>query len=134
MSAAAFMIRDGDMLGSDVTILEEFDAIGGKLDGSRTPEAGYVLRGGRMIESKYLCPFDLFVSTEASSLDSMDSQRPNVAERERPRSLLQSGRATARLSLRFPPRRQVAGAAESRQAIAIRFGDPDMRSARATVS
>jgi oleate hydratase len=34
MSAAAFMIRDGDMLGSDVRILEEFDAIGGKLDGS----------------------------------------------------------------------------------------------------
>jgi oleate hydratase len=62
MSAAAFMIRDGDMLGSDITILEESDVIGGSLDGSGTPEAGYVVRGGRMIESKYLCTFDLFSS------------------------------------------------------------------------
>jgi myosin-crossreactive antigen len=26
------------------------------------PEDGYVMRGGRMIESKYLCTFDLFSS------------------------------------------------------------------------
>jgi oleate hydratase len=62
LSAAAFMIRDGDILGSDITILEESDVIGGSLDGSGTPETGYVLRGGRMIESKYLCTFDLFSS------------------------------------------------------------------------
>jgi oleate hydratase len=62
LSAAAFMIRDGDMLGSDITILEESGVIGGSLDGSGTPESGYVLRGGRMIESKYLCTFDLFAS------------------------------------------------------------------------
>lgn len=62
MAAAAFLIRDGDMLGSDITILEESDVIGGSLDGSGTPETGYVLRGGRMLESKYLCTFDLFSS------------------------------------------------------------------------
>jgi oleate hydratase len=60
MAAAAFMIRDGDMLGSSITILEESDVIGGSLDGSGNPEDGYVLRGGRMIESKYLCTFGLF--------------------------------------------------------------------------
>jgi oleate hydratase len=69
MAAAAFMIRDGDMLGSDITILEESDAIGGSLDGSGTPETGYVLRGGRMIESKYLCTFDLFASIPTLSGD-----------------------------------------------------------------
>jgi len=60
--AAAFMIRDGDIPGCDITILEELDVIGGSLDGSGTPEQGYVLRGGRMLESKYLCTFELFSS------------------------------------------------------------------------
>jgi oleate hydratase len=62
MAAAAFLIRDGDMLGQNITILEESNALGGSLDGSGSPEKGYVLRGGRMLESKYLCKFDLFSS------------------------------------------------------------------------
>jgi oleate hydratase len=62
LSAAAFMIRDGDILGQNITILEELGTLGGSLDGSGSPERGYVLRGGRMIESKYLCTFDLFSS------------------------------------------------------------------------
>ncbi len=62
MAAAAFMIRDGDMLGRDITILEELRAVGGSLDGAGTPEHGYVLRGGRMLEGKYLCTFGLFAS------------------------------------------------------------------------
>ena len=34
MAAAAFLIHDGDVLGRDITILEESDVIGGSLDGS----------------------------------------------------------------------------------------------------
>jgi len=60
MAAAAFLIRDGDMLGRDITILEELGIMGGSLDGSGSPETGYVLRGGRMLESKYLCTLGLF--------------------------------------------------------------------------
>ena len=62
MAAAAFLIRDGDMPGHRITIFEESDVIGGSLDGSGSPDTGYVLRGGRMLESKYLCTFDLFDS------------------------------------------------------------------------
>jgi oleate hydratase len=62
MAAAAFLIRDGDMRGCDITILEESDRLGGSLDGAGTATDGYVLRGGRMLESKYLCTFDLFAS------------------------------------------------------------------------
>jgi oleate hydratase len=62
LSAAAFMIRDGDIPGHNITIIEETNVIGGSLDGAGTPQDGYVLRGGRMIESKYLCTFDLFSS------------------------------------------------------------------------
>lgn len=54
MAAAAFMIRDGDMLGRDITILEQLRAIGGSLDGAGSAEGGYVLRGDRMLEGK--CP------------------------------------------------------------------------------
>ena len=62
LAAAAFMIRDGDVFGQNITILEESGTIGGSLDGSGSPQDGYVLRGGRMLESKYLCTFELFSS------------------------------------------------------------------------
>jgi oleate hydratase len=62
MAAAAILIRDGDVQGHRITIFEESAVIGGSLDGSGSPETGYVLRGGRMLEGKYLCTFDLFAS------------------------------------------------------------------------
>ena len=62
MAAAAFMIRDGDIPGCNITVLEELDKIGGSLDGAGSATDGYVLRGGRMLERKYLCTFDLFSS------------------------------------------------------------------------
>jgi oleate hydratase len=62
MAAAAFMIRDGKIAGGDITIIDEGSKLGGSLDGAGSPETGYVLRGGRMFESKYLCTFELFAS------------------------------------------------------------------------
>ncbi len=62
LAAAAFLIRDGDVAGHTITILEETDRLGGSLDAAGSPEGGYVLRGGRMLESKYLCTYDLFAS------------------------------------------------------------------------
>jgi len=62
LAAAAFMIRDGDIPGHNITILEELDKLGGSLDGGGSPESGYVLRGGRMLESKYVCTYGLFSS------------------------------------------------------------------------
>ncbi len=75
MAAAAFMIRDGDILGHNITIFEELDKIGGSMDGSGSPEAGYVLRGGRMFESKYLCTFELF-----SSIPTLDGSQSVTGE------------------------------------------------------
>jgi oleate hydratase len=62
MAAAAILIRDGDLLGRNITIYEELDRLGGSLDGSGDARQGYMVRGGRMIESKYLCTYDLFAS------------------------------------------------------------------------
>ena len=75
MAAAAFMIRDGDIPGHNITIFEELDKIGGSMDGSGSPEAGYLLRGGRMFESKYLCTFELF-----SSIPTLDGSQSVTAE------------------------------------------------------
>lgn len=62
LAAAAFLIRDADILGHDITIIEETDKLGGALDAAGSPESGYVMRGGRMLESKYLCTYELFAS------------------------------------------------------------------------
>lgn len=62
MAAAAVLIRDGGLSGHNITIYEESDRIGGALDGAGDAEHGYSARGGRMIESKYLCTYDLFSS------------------------------------------------------------------------
>lgn len=62
LAAAAFLIRDGNFKGHNIHILEESLLLGGSLDAGGSPETGYVMRGGRMIESKYVCMFDLFGS------------------------------------------------------------------------
>ena len=54
LAAAAFMIRDADMFGQNITILEQSGKLGGSLDGGGSPEGGYMLRGGRMLESQCL--------------------------------------------------------------------------------
>ena len=61
LAAAAFMIRDGDMEGSNITILDALPVMGGSLDAGGTPALGYSLRGGRMLTSdNYECTWDLF--------------------------------------------------------------------------
>ncbi len=65
LAAAAFLIRDGHVPGRNITIFETLDRVGGSLDGSGSPESGYVVRGGRMFEGKYQCTYDLFSSIPA---------------------------------------------------------------------
>ncbi|MFN7189905.1 MAG: oleate hydratase, partial [Rhodospirillales bacterium] len=62
LAAAAFLVRDGDVPGSDIVVFESLPRLGGSLDGAGTPEAGYVARGDRMLEAKYLCTFALYDS------------------------------------------------------------------------
>ena len=50
MAAAVFMIRDGDVFGQNITILEESDRIGSSLDGAGSPEEGYILRGDNIVD------------------------------------------------------------------------------------
>lgn len=61
LAAAAFMIRDGNLNGKDICILEAGHVTGGSLDAAGNAERGYSLRGGRMFTfDNYECTWDLF--------------------------------------------------------------------------
>ena len=63
LAAAAFMIRDGNVPGPSITILEAAPVLGGSLDGAGNPDRGYSMRGGRMLTTdNYECTWDLFRS------------------------------------------------------------------------
>ncbi|MFD9127531.1 oleate hydratase [Kitasatospora sp. NPDC059571] len=60
LAAAAFLIRDGDLPGENIHILEQLPLAGGSLDGQGSPDRAYVTRGGRMLEDEaYSCLWDL---------------------------------------------------------------------------
>jgi oleate hydratase len=62
MASAAFMIRDGQMDGSKITVLERLTLPGGALDGIEEPKKGFVIRGGREVDDHYECLWDLYRS------------------------------------------------------------------------
>ena len=63
LAAAAFMIRDGNLPGGNISILEATPIMGGSLDGAGWPVDGYSLRGGRMLTTdNYECTWDLYKS------------------------------------------------------------------------
>ncbi|MGW6005609.1 oleate hydratase [Oerskovia enterophila] len=69
LSGAAFMIRDGQVPGSRITILERLKLPGGALDGIREPKKGFVVRGGREMEDHMECLWDLFRSVPSIEID-----------------------------------------------------------------
>ena len=62
LSAAAFLIRDGQMPGENITVLEELHLPGGGCDGIKDAKLGYVIRGGREMEDHFECLWDLYRS------------------------------------------------------------------------
>ncbi|MGD1821332.1 MAG: oleate hydratase [Pleomorphochaeta sp.] len=62
LSAACFLIRDGQMKGSNIHIFEEMDIAGGACDGIHNSEKGFVIRGGREMEEHFECLWDLYRS------------------------------------------------------------------------
>ena len=62
LAAAAFLIRDGQVPGNHIHVLEEAELPGGACDGLFRPEMGFVIRGGREMENHYECLWDLYKS------------------------------------------------------------------------
>lgn len=69
LSAACFLIRDGQMKGENIHILEELDISGGSLDGILNPTRGFIIRGGREMEDHFECLWDLFRSIPSLEVD-----------------------------------------------------------------
>ena len=67
LAGAAYLIHDGNINGSDITIFEELNELGGSLDAHGTAKGGYFMSGGRMFEHKYNATFDLFSFIPATS-------------------------------------------------------------------
>lgn len=89
MAAAAFMVRDGQMKGEKIHILEELKIAGGALDGIFDPTRGFIIRGGREMENHFECLWDLFRSVpsleveNASVLDEfywLNKEDPNFSK------------------------------------------------------
>lgn len=62
LSAAVFLVRDAQMKGENIHILEELPVAGGSLDGAKRPNAGFVVRGGREMENHFECLWDMYRS------------------------------------------------------------------------
>ena len=62
LAAACFLVRDGQMKGERIHILEELPLPGGACDGLCDPTKGFIIRGGREMENHFECLWDLFRS------------------------------------------------------------------------
>ena len=62
LSAACFLVRDGQMKGKNIHILEKDQIPGGACDGYLYEGLGYVMRGGREMDNHFECMWDLFHS------------------------------------------------------------------------
>lgn len=62
LAAAAFLVRDGQMKGEHIHILEARKLPGGSCDGIKDPTKGFVMRGGREMDNHFECLWDLFRS------------------------------------------------------------------------
>lgn len=73
LSAACFLVRDGQMKGEHIHILEELNIAGGACDGIKDAQKGFIIRGGREMENHFECLWDLFhsipsIETEGASV------------------------------------------------------------------
>lgn len=75
LASACFLVRDGQMKGKNVHILEKDPIPGGACDGYLYENLGYVMRGGREMDNHFECMWDLF-----KSIPSIETQGVSVLD------------------------------------------------------
>ena len=75
LTAACYLVRDGQMKGEHVHILEKESLPGGACDGYKFDNVGYVMRGGREMDNHFECMWDLF-----RSIPSMETEGVSVLD------------------------------------------------------
>jgi myosin-crossreactive antigen len=66
---AAFLIRDGQMSGKQITILAQQQSSGGALDDIKEPNQGFVIRDGREMEEHFESLWDLYHSIPSLEIE-----------------------------------------------------------------
>ena len=75
LSAACYLVRDGQMKGSRIHMLEKGPTAGGACDGWQYPGLGYVMRGGREMDNHFECMWDLM-----RSIPSIETENTSVLD------------------------------------------------------
>jgi oleate hydratase len=60
LSAAFYLVRDAQMPGKNIHILEKDPTAGGACDGWQYPDKGFVMRGGREMDNHFECMWDMY--------------------------------------------------------------------------
>lgn len=69
LTAACYLVRDGQMSGDRVHVYEKDKIPGGACDGYEYPGVGYVMRGGREMDNHFEVMWDLFRSIPSIETD-----------------------------------------------------------------
>ena len=60
LSAAFYLVRDGQMKGERIHLLEKLELAGGSCDGRKDVTKGFYMRGGREMDNHFECMWDMF--------------------------------------------------------------------------
>ena len=60
LSAAFYLVRDGQVKGEHIHLLEKLDLAGGSCDGRKDVRKGFYMRGGREMDNHFECMWDMF--------------------------------------------------------------------------
>ena len=60
LSAAFYLVRDGQVKGERIHLLEKLDLAGGSCDGRKDVRKGFYMRGGREMDNHFECMWDMF--------------------------------------------------------------------------
>jgi oleate hydratase len=78
LSAAAFLVRDAQMPGENITIYDQLPVFGGSMDECGSANTGYISRGERELEPYMECLWDLF-----STIPSLEEEGRTVLDETR---------------------------------------------------
>ena len=60
LSAAFYLVRDGQMKGEHIHLLEKLELAGGSCDGKKDVTKGFYMRGGREMDNHFECMWDMY--------------------------------------------------------------------------
>ena len=60
LAAAFYLVRDGQVKGSRIHLLEKLELAGGSCDGRKDVSKGFYMRGGREMDNHFECMWDMF--------------------------------------------------------------------------